>query len=118
MHTKTIGGCATNRPRRMLNHMVQYSPTLDTTFAALADATRRGILERLGQADVSISELAEMFDMTLTGIRKHVQVLEAADLVTTKKSGRVRTCTLGPRRLDDETEWIGMYQRMLVCMRR
>jgi len=93
--------------------MVQYSPRLDTAFAALADPTRRGILERLGQNDVSISELAEIFDMTLTGIRKHVQVLEEAKLVTTKKTGRVRTCSLGPRRLDDETEWIGMYQRML-----
>ena len=93
--------------------MVQYSPRLDTAFAALADPTRRGILERLGQNDVSISELAEIFDMTLTGIRKHVQVLEEAKLVTTKKIGRVRTCSLGPRRLDDETEWIGMYQRML-----
>ena len=97
----------------ILNHMVQYSPALDSAFAALADPTRRGILERLGEGDVSITELAQMFDMTLTGIRKHVQVLEEAKLVTTKKIGRVRTCSVGPRRLDDETAWIGMYQRML-----
>jgi DNA-binding transcriptional ArsR family regulator len=97
----------------ILNHMVQYAPALDAAFAALADPTRRGILERLGRGDVSISELADMFGMTLTGIRKHVGVLEQAALVTTVKTGRVRTCTLGPRRLDDETEWIGMYQRML-----
>ena len=101
----------------ILNPMVQYSPRLDSAFAALADPTRRGILERLGQTDVSISELAEVFGMTLTGIRKHVRVLEEAKLVTTVKTGRVRTCRLGPRRLDDETEWIGMYQRMMDAQR-
>ena len=94
--------------------MVQHHTTrLDASFAALADPTRRGVLEQLGRADASITDLARNFDMTLTGIRKHVQVLEEAKLVTTKKTGRVRTCTPGPRRLDDETEWIGMYQRML-----
>lgn len=97
----------------ILNHMVQYSPRLDATFAAIADPTRRGILERLGRSDVSISELAGVFDMTLTGIKKHVQILEAAELVTTKKIGRVRRCSIGPRRLDAENAWIVNYQQML-----
>ena len=93
--------------------MVQYSPALDIAFAALADPTRRGILERLGQADASITDLAELFEMTLTGMKKHVQILEAARLVTTQKIGRVRVCKLGPRRLDEETAWIATYQQML-----
>jgi DNA-binding transcriptional ArsR family regulator len=93
--------------------MVQYSPKLDAAFSALADPTRRGILERLGKSDAAISELAERFDITLTGIKKHVGVLEAAGLVTTEKIGRVRQCRLGPRRLDDETAWIAAYRRML-----
>src|SRR4026208_394685 len=86
--------------------MVQYTTTrLDTSFAALSDATRRGVLEQLGRADASITELAEKFHMTLTGMRKHVGVLEQAGLVTTKKIGRVRTCQLGPRRLEEEAAW-------------
>jgi DNA-binding transcriptional ArsR family regulator len=93
--------------------MVQYSPKLNTTFGALADPTRRGILERLGRSEAGITELAEAFDITLTGIKKHVGVLEAAGLVTTEKIGRVRRCRLGPRRLDDETVWIAEYRRML-----
>jgi DNA-binding transcriptional ArsR family regulator len=93
--------------------MVQYSTRLDTAFAALADGTRRGILERLGRGSASISDLAESFDMTLTGIKKHVSVLEDARLVTTEKVGRVRTCRLGPRRLEDEQAWIAKYQRTL-----
>lgn len=93
--------------------MVQYSPRFDTTFGALADPTRRGILERLGRSEAGITELAEAFDITLTGIKKHVGVLEAAGLVTTEKIGRVRRCRLGPRRLDDETAWIADYRRML-----
>ena len=93
--------------------MVQYSPHLDRAFAALSDPTRRGILEGLGRQDASITELAERFGMTLTGIKKHVRVLEDAELVTTEKVGRVRTCRLGPRRLDDEVLWIGRYQEML-----
>jgi DNA-binding transcriptional ArsR family regulator len=93
--------------------MVQYSPEVDTGFGALADPTRRGILERLGKSDAGISELAEAFDMTLTGIKKHVGVLEAAGLVTTEKIGRVRRCRLGPGRLEDETAWIATYRRML-----
>jgi DNA-binding transcriptional ArsR family regulator len=93
--------------------MVQYSQMLDQGFAALSDPTRRGILERLGRGDTSISDLAANFEMTLTGIKKHVQILEGAGLVTTEKAGRVRTCRLGPRRLEDETAWIAKYQQML-----
>lgn len=93
--------------------MVQYSHTLDTVFGALSDPTRRGILERLGRGQASISDLAESFRMTLTGIKKHVRVLEEARLVTTAKAGRVRTCSLGPRRLEQEQAWIANYQRML-----
>jgi DNA-binding transcriptional ArsR family regulator len=91
--------------------MVQYS--IDQTFGAVADPTRRGILQRLGGGDASIGELAAGFGMTLTGIRKHVQVLEAAGLVATRKLGRVRTCRLGPRRLKEEAQWIATYQEML-----
>ena len=82
-------------------------------FAALSAATRRGVLERLGQGTASIGELAAAFDMSLTGMKKHVQVLEAAGLVATKKVGRVRLCGLGPRRLADETAWIARYQAMV-----
>jgi DNA-binding transcriptional ArsR family regulator len=93
--------------------MVQYvSPRLDASFAALSDTTRRGVLEQLGRADASITDLAAKFDMTLTGMKKHVGVLEQAGLVTTKKVGRVRTCKLGPRRLDEETEWIERYRQL------
>jgi DNA-binding transcriptional ArsR family regulator len=93
--------------------MVQYSSRIDTAFAAVADPTRRGVLERLGHRQQSITELAEAFDMTLTGMKKHVHVLEDAGLVKTEKIGRVRTCTLGPRRLAEEAAWIGKYQKML-----
>jgi DNA-binding transcriptional ArsR family regulator len=93
--------------------MVQYSPRLDAAFAAIADPTRRGILERLGRGDAAISELADDFEMTLTGLKKHVQVLEGAGLVTTEKIGRVRHCRLGPRQLDHEAAWIADYRRML-----
>lgn len=101
------------RPAAILNHMVQYESTLDAAFAALADRTRRGILERLGRGDASITDLAAGFEMTLTGIGKHVRVLEGAGLLTTEKIGRVRTCRLGPRRLEDEAAWISTYLRML-----
>ncbi|HEY8312487.1 MAG TPA: metalloregulator ArsR/SmtB family transcription factor [Gemmatimonadaceae bacterium] len=84
---------------------------LDTSFAALSDATRRGVLEQLGRSDASITDLAEKFQMTLTGMRKHVGVLEQARLVTTKKVGRVRTCKLGPRRLEAETAWLEIYRQ-------
>jgi DNA-binding transcriptional ArsR family regulator len=93
--------------------MVQYSARLDESFAALADATRRGIRVRLGGGEASISELATKFGMTLTGMKKHVHVLESAGLVTTAKVGRVRTCKLGPRRLEEETAWMARYHEML-----
>ena len=93
--------------------MVQYvTARLDVTFAALSDATRRGVLEQLGRADASITDLAQAFQMTLTGMRKHVGVLEQAELVTTEKVGRVRTCRLGPRRLEEETAWIERYRQL------
>jgi DNA-binding transcriptional ArsR family regulator len=92
--------------------MVQYSP-IDRTFHALADPTRRGILERLGRGSATITELAAPFGITLTGTKKHVRVLEDAGLVTTAKVGRERWCTLGPRRLDDVREWVDTYRRML-----
>ena len=96
-----------------LNFMVQYSSTqLDTSFAALSDATRRGVLEQLGRADASITELAQKFQMTLTGMKKHVGVLEQAGLVTTQKIGRVRTCKLGLRRLEEEAAWIERYHQL------
>jgi DNA-binding transcriptional ArsR family regulator len=93
--------------------MVQYSRKLDDAFSALADPTRRGILERLGRSDSGITELAQAFDITLTGMKKHVRVLESVGLVTTEKIGRVRHCRLGPRRLDDETRWMETHRRML-----
>src|SRR6476620_2081877 len=93
--------------------MVQYSKTqLDVSFAALSDATRRGVLEQLGRSEASITDLAEKFHMTLTGMRKHVSVLEQAGLVTTEKVGRVRTCKLGPSRLEAETAWIEGYRQL------
>ena len=103
---------AANACVNILNHMVQYMRTrLDTSFAALSDVTRRGVLEQLGRSDASITDLAEKFQMTLTGMKKHVGVLEQAGLVTTKKIGRVRTCRLGPRRLEDETAWLERYRQ-------
>jgi DNA-binding transcriptional ArsR family regulator len=99
--------------RYILNHMVQHSSArLDASFAALSDATRRGVLEQLGRADASITELAEKFHMTLTGMKKHVGVLERAGLVATEKVGRVRTCKLGPSRLESETAWIESYRQL------
>jgi DNA-binding transcriptional ArsR family regulator len=93
--------------------MVQHlGAGLDASFAALSDATRRGVLEQLGRADASITELAEKFHMTLTGMKKHVGVLERAGLVATEKVGRVRTCTLGPSRLQAETAWIEGYRQL------
>jgi DNA-binding transcriptional ArsR family regulator len=93
--------------------MVQYARApLDASFAALSDTTRRGVLEQLGRADASITELAAKFGMTLTGMKKHVGVLEQAGLVITEKVGRVRTCKLGPRRLEEETAWIERYRQL------
>ena len=93
--------------------MVQYQQTrFDASFAALSDATRRGVLEQLGRGDASITELADKFHMTLTGMKKHVGVLEQAGLVTTQKVGRVRTCKLGLRRLEEEAAWIEARRRI------
>jgi DNA-binding transcriptional ArsR family regulator len=93
--------------------MVQYTrDRLDASFAALSDATRRGVLEQLGRADASITDLAEKFHMTLTGMKKHVGVLERAGLVVTEKVGRVRTCKPGLRRLEEESAWIASYRRL------
>jgi DNA-binding transcriptional ArsR family regulator len=93
--------------------MVQYSTSrLDTSFAALSDVTRRGVLEQLARADASITDLAVKFDMTLTGMKKHVGVLEQAGLVTTEKVGRVRTCKLGLRGLHEEAAWIDKLRQL------
>jgi DNA-binding transcriptional ArsR family regulator len=97
----------------ILNHMVQFNAQyVDTSFAALSDGTRRGILERLARQDASISELAHTFQMTLTGMKKHVSVLENAGLVATEKVGRVRTCRLGVSRLEQEAAWIERYRQL------
>jgi DNA-binding transcriptional ArsR family regulator len=93
--------------------MVQYQAGLDATFAALADPTRRAILGRLGTGTATISELAEPFGMSLTGLKKHVRILEDAELVRTEKVGRARRCALGPRRLEDVQSWIEQYRRVL-----
>ena len=93
--------------------MVQFSTSrLDVSFSALSDATRRGVLQQLGSGDASITALADKFHMTLTGMKKHVGVLEQAGLVTTEKVGRVRTCRLGPGRLAEETAWLEDYRRL------
>ena len=93
--------------------MVQYQQaSFDASFAALSDATRRGVLEQLGRADASITDLAETFHMTLTGMKKHVSVLERAGLVSTEKVGRVRTCKLGRRRLEEEAAWLERYRQL------
>ena len=93
--------------------MVQYIATpLDLSFSALSDATRRGVLEQLARADASITSLAEKFQMTLTGMKKHVGILERAGLVATRKVGRVRTCTLGRRALAAEAEWIEAHRKL------
>jgi DNA-binding transcriptional ArsR family regulator len=102
-----------DNPSGIVNHMVQYyRPHFDVSFGALADATRRGVLEQLGRADASITALAEKFRMTLTGMKKHVGVLERAGLVTTEKIGRVRTCKLGLRGLEAEAAWIERYRQL------
>lgn len=93
----------------MVHHL---QASLDASFAALSDSTRRGVLLQLGRGDASITHLANKFNMTLTGMKKHVGVLEQAGLVTTEKIGRVRTCKLGPRRLEAETTWINRYHQL------
>src|SRR5881275_684386 len=100
------------RPPAILNQMVQY-PQIDRTFSALADPTRRGVLERLAGGSATITELAQPFGISLTGMKKNVRVLEDAELVTTEKVGRARQCSLGPRRLDDVQQWVDGYRRML-----
>lgn len=93
--------------------MVQYShPRFDASFAALSDVTRRGVLEQLGRSDASITDLAQKFRMTLTGMKKHIHILEQAGLVATEKVGRVRTCRLGRRQLEQEAAWIQKYQQL------
>jgi DNA-binding transcriptional ArsR family regulator len=93
--------------------MVQHSQThFNASFAALADATRRGVLEQLARGNASITDLADRFEMTLTGMKKHVGVLEQAGLVTTEKVGRVRQCRIGPCRLEEEMAWISRYRRV------
>ena len=105
--------CMAPARRAILNYMVQYTqPRFDASFAALSDATRRGVLEQLGRGDASITDLAEKFHMTLTGMKKHVGVLEQVGLVTTQKVGRVRTCKLGPRQLEEEAAWIERYRQL------
>jgi DNA-binding transcriptional ArsR family regulator len=97
----------------ILNHMVHYrNNQLDNSFDALSDVTRRGVLEQLGRADASITDLADRFQMTLTGMRKHVSVLEEAGLVTTEKVGRVRTCRLGRLQLEQEMAWMERYRQL------
>ena len=117
--TGTSSCFTSNRPLQsasagvIVNHMVQYmGAQLDVSFAALSDATRRGVLEQLVRADASITALAEKFHMTLTGMKKHVGVLEQAGLVTTEKVGRVRACKLGTRRLEEEAIWIESYRQL------
>ena len=101
------------KSRAILNQMAQYSQSrFDASFGALSDPTRRGVLEQLMRADASISDLAERFHMTLTGMSKHIGVLEQAQLVATHKVGRVRTCTLGSRRLEQEAAWLETYRRL------
>lgn len=105
--------CAPLADSRTLNHMVQhYSSHFNASFAALADATRRGVLDQLSRGDASITDLADRFHMTLTGMKKHVGVLEQAGLVTTEKIGRVRTCRIGPCRLEEEMAWIARYRQV------
>src|SRR5690606_7098805 len=97
----------------IVNYMVQYlGAHLDASFAALSDSTRRGVLEQLGREEASITDLADRFHMTLTGMRKHVGVLEQAGLVVTEKVGRVRTCRIGARRLEEVAEWIERYHQL------
>lgn len=107
LHLIATGSCY------ILNHMVQYNQAhLDASFAALSDVTRRGVLEQLARSDASITGLAEKFNMTLTGMKKHVGVLEQAGLVITEKVGRVRNCRLGLRRFEEVASWIERYHQL------
>lgn len=102
----------------IVNLMVQYQFFVDRTFAALADPTRRSVLERLGEVSASISELAEPFDMSLTGMKKHIRVLEEAQLVTTEKVGRIRTCTLVPYAFEGISAWLARLDRFAKVVER
>src|SRR3712207_2970842 len=97
----------------MVTYLVHAPPPCARASAPPGDPPRRAVLERLGAGSATISELAEPFGMSLTGMKKHVRVLEEAQLVTTEKVGRTRRCTLGPRRLEDVQAWVEMYRRML-----
>jgi DNA-binding transcriptional ArsR family regulator len=112
-HSASPGAPAPPTPLAILNHIVQYERELDRTFAALADPTRRDILRRLGRGSATISELAKPYGISLTGLKKHVRVLEDVGLVSTEKTGRTRRCGLGPRRLDNAQQWIETYRQML-----
>jgi DNA-binding transcriptional ArsR family regulator len=90
---------------------VHYNATLDRTFFALSDPTRRGILERLGRGPATIGQLTKPFGLTINGVKKHVAILEEVDLVVTAKVGRARQCQLGPAQLEDATSWIDDYRR-------
>jgi DNA-binding transcriptional ArsR family regulator len=98
--------------------MVQYSPTVARAFAALADPTRRAVLERLGSGSATISELAEPFGMSLTGMKKHIRLLEEAQLVTTEKVGRVRRCMLSPYAFEGISTWLQRLDRFAQVVER
>ncbi len=102
----------------ILNRMVQYPSTVDRAFAALADPTRRAVLERLGAGSATISELAEPFGMTLTGMRKHIRLLEEAQLMTTEKVGRVRRCRLAPYAFEGISMWLQRLDRFAQVVER
>ena len=102
----------------ILNSMVQYSPTIDRTFSALGDPTRRAVLERLGSGSATITELAEPFGMSLTGMKKHIRLLEEAELVTTEKVGRVRRCTLVPYAFEGISTWLQRLDRFAQVVER
>jgi DNA-binding transcriptional ArsR family regulator len=109
---------ATLRPSAIVNPMVQYETTVDRAFAALADPTRRAVLERLGTGSATISELAEPFGMSLTGMKKHVRLLEEAELVTTEKVGRVRRCMLVPFAFEGISTWLTRLDRFAQVVER
>lgn len=105
-------------PAAIVNYVVQYSGTVDRAFSALADPTRRAVLERLGSGSATISELAEPFGMSLTGMKKHVRLLEEAELVTTEKIGRVRRCMLAPYAFEGISTWLGRLDRFAQVVER
>jgi DNA-binding transcriptional ArsR family regulator len=102
----------------MMNLMVHYRPTVDRVFAALGDPTRRAVVERLGSGSASVSELAEPFGMSLTGMKKHIRVLEEAELVTTEKVGRVRRCMLAPYAFEGISTWLQRLDRFAQVVER